>query len=346
MQRDNSYKHIILSLSLLAIAFFNVSSQAWDSFWIANTEWRISGIFTVLSSWGIPVFIASIGLFFLSDESQISTRYNLLKRVPRAILGCAIWWIVSSLVYLKYYHPNETDSDTFFECMSKVLETPFNIKLLQLVVLFFAFYPLLKRIAANEKMTKYAVIIFFAFSCVLPAIHFVPYLNYVNLFADQINWGFFTPFGLYLFIGLYLTKKEYEWHQRVVIYCVGVLSTVAMFACTVFLSAENIGYDTRFVVESSPFVALQSSAIIVLCKSIISKTKGLKRDAVFQNVAYAAYVFIPLFSITQNLMGYIVSFEKAPILLLIPAEALLCFACSICLSILIRKVPIISYFSI
>ena len=345
MQAKKPYAYIVIAASLLAISVFNIASQAWDTFWLTAFEWRIGGLFSVLSAWGIPMFIAGIGLNYLSDELALSNRIVYTKMLPRALISCVFWWVLSALIYLKYNHSGELDTDTFFESMSKVLDTPFNIRLLHLTVSFFAFYPLLKRIADSEKLTKYLVVAFFLFSFVLPAIRMIPYVNIITLFTDQINWGFFTSFGLYLFLGVFVSRIEFRWHHRIVIYCIGALATVAMLACTAFFSSDNIGFDSRFVNEQSPLVALQVMAALVLCKTALTKWGQSMRMVIIKRVSIAAYAFLPLFSITQNLVGYFASMEKMPLIGLIPVSAIMCFSFSIGLSVLIKKTPILSYLS-
>lgn len=346
MCRKKTYINVLALLSLLALIISNVSTQVWDAFWIADPSWKISGIYTVLSSWGLPMFILTIGCFLLTNNNTLSVEYVYKKMFPKAAIGCLVWWIITALIYMKYNFPTELDTDTFFECMAAVLDSPYNIRILHLVVALWAFYPLLKRIANNKSMTFYACIVFFSVSMLLPFLENFKYIRYITLFTNQINWNFFTAFGGYLFLGIWLSNKTFEWHHRMVIYCLGALSTVAMFACTVFWSAENTGFDHRFVAESSPFVLFQVVAIFVLTKAISDKAKNTSStNSILNQAVEASYAMIPGYVISQGLVSYLITVEKIPIAFSIPLEAVICFLFSLAIGLCIKKIPLISYFT-
>lgn len=326
------------------MAVFNIAAPAWEAYKLTESSWRICGIYAVLSAWGVPMLICGVGAAYLADDNGRSTGFIMKRRLPRALTGCLVWWIVSALVMIKYTRPNELDFDTFFECMGKVLGTPYNVRLLQLFAVFFAFYPLLRRIAQSEKLTVYAVAVFFAFSALVPALQYIPYVNYVNLFLNQINWGFFTSNGLYLFLGLFLLRKSFAWHERTVIYCMGILGTAAMYCCTVFLSPDK-GYDSAFVSEASPFTAMQASAIIVLVKQLADKRGRLINSAAAGAAACTAYAAIPAFTITRHLFEKLIAFDTLAVGIRIPAEAALLVICSAVLAGVFRRIPVISYFT-
>lgn len=344
MNRIKPYTYGLLTAAMLGIALFNVASSYWSACKTGSAAWSACGIYTALSAWGVPLFTAGIGTAYLT-EGTYSAGFIVKKRLPRALLGCLIWWVVCTLVMMKYTRPNEPDFDTFFECMGRVLNAPYNISLLQLAAVFFAFYPLLKRIADNEKLTRYAVIVFFVFSAAVPAIQYIPYVNVVNLFLNQINWGFFTAYGLYLFLGLYLLRRPFAWHERTVIYCLGVLGTVAMYCCTVFISGSGKGFKDAFVGVNSPFTVMQTAALIVLIKHTIGRRQRLLDNAFTQAASRAAYAFVPLISAAQLMLTQVLSLKPEPQALTVPLYALLFWLCAAVTAGVIRRIPVLSYFS-
>ena len=336
----------MLSVSLAAIALWNVAQPLWNGVSLNDASWSIFGLYSVNSAWGLPLLIAGMGCRYLTDTQTWSTGYVLKKLLPRALIGCVVWWLVSALTLMKYSRPDELDTDTFFEAMANVLEVPYFAKFLLLVVVLFAFYPLLKRIADDQKLTGYAVVVFAVMSVVVPILRYIPYLNYVYLFAIQINWGFFTEFGLYLFLGIWLSRKRFAWHQRIVIYCAGFLSTVAMYSCTVWTYSSENGMDNTFISEASPFVALQVMAIIVMIIELSAKVKSCREGRIWGNIAQCSYVFIPLCAVFINITDKMISFDGLPLTLAVPIKASVALLCALALSAVIRRLPILSYFSI
>ena len=199
MSNRKNHTDIMLLLALAAMAVRGVALPVWSKSAPVNSVWDISGAYSVISAWGFPLLVAATGCRYLANSQSYSTGFVLKKLLPRALLGCAVWWLVSALTLMKYSNKNEIDTDTFFEAMSKALNAPYYARFLQLVVIFFAFYPLLKRIADDKKLTGYAVIVFAVFSAAVPVMKHIPYLSYGYMFLSQLNWGFFTEFGLMAF---------------------------------------------------------------------------------------------------------------------------------------------------
>lgn len=345
MNQIKAYKNILLPLSFVAMAVFSLASPAWSGFQMSQVSWRICGVYTALSAWGVPLWICGVGVAYLTGDNVYDTGFVMKKRLPRAAVGCLVWWMVSTLVMMKYTRPNELDFDTFFECMGSVLNSPFNLRLLQLCVIFFAFYPLLRKIAKNERLTGYAVAVFFVFAALVPAIEYIPYVNHLNLFLKQVNWGFFTSNGLYLFLGLFLLRKSFVWHERTVIYCLGVFGTVAMYCCTVFVSPQDGGYDGVFVGEASPFTAMQVSALVVLVRQHAGKKGRLLHSGAASVAAGAAYAVIPAFTVMRYLLEKHIAFGAMGLAAAIPLEAALLTVCAIAFAAIVRRIPVISYFT-
>lgn len=345
MGQSKSYKYILIVISLMALATTNISTQIWDSFWITDPAWKASAIFTVAFSWGMPLLIAVTGGLLLDNDLTYSVKHTMSKMLPSAIFGCVFWWVVCTLIYMKNNCPNELDADTFFDSMAIVLDEPYNIKYLQTVVMLFAFFPLLKKIVDNVKLVFYALIVSFCISSLFPALENIPYVRYVTLFTNQINWNFFTAFGTYLFLEVWLSSKTFEWYYRTVIYCLGIFSTVAKYALTVFYSSGEIGFDHRFVDVNSPFTLFQVAAIIILVKTQTETIKLKSDNNIIKITARSAYGFIPGFVISQEFVNHVISFENLPIFIAIPLEIVLCFILAVVIGSSFRKLPLLSYFT-
>lgn len=338
MSTRQTYKGILSILVMLTIAICNVSSDIWNSIKISDPSWDLYGTITVITQWGLPLLISLIGMIYLDRDIYYSTSMVYKKLLPQATIACGFWWIISALIQLKTNHSNEMDFDTFLECMGKVLYEPFNIFLLQLFVIMFAFYPLLTRIVSNNKLLFYALVTSFVICMFFPAIEQIPYIRYINLFTNQINWNFFTSYGFYLLFGIWVMRTNFDWHHRIVVYCSGVLSSVAMITLTKIISASLLDIDSRYVNISSPFVVFQALAVMVLLKQIIStnfKTPILK--IVTNELAYNIYGYIVTFVIINNIISYYIS---SGIAFLLPLCS--CIATNIVCAFL-RRLPIVSF---
>lgn len=282
---------ILSILAMLAIAFSNIFFDIWNALKTSDPLWDMYGLLSVCTQWGIPLLVALMGIIYIDTDMPHSTSVVYKKYFPTAMAACIFWWVINALIYQRMNHINELDWETFLECMSNVLYQPYNVFLLQLFAMLFAFYPLLTRIARDRGLLFYAVITSFVISMLLPILEFIPYVRYISLFTSQINWNFFTSFGFYLFFGIWIMKLELQWHHRVVAYCSGILSTVAMLTLTKTVSVFDV--DTRYIGFNSPFIAFQLLAIFVLIKQLFKS--DLKNKAV-NNL---------LGSFSKNLYGFI-----------------------------------------
>lgn len=338
MVKRRTHLDILTLIAMLAMVICNISSDAWNSISFNSTSWNVYGWLTVSTQFGVPLLIALLGITVFNRD-MLYSNYTVYRRLlPQAAISCGFWWLIVSLIYMKTNFANELDTETFMECMGQVLQSPYNIDLLQLIVMLFAFYPLLARIAQSRKMLFYAMLVSFAITMLVPIMENIPYVRRLNLFLNQINWGFFSVYGVYLFGGLWTEKSNFEWHHRVVIYCAGLLSTVAMFSLTKIFSVSVADVDSRFINLDSPFIAIQTFAIMVFAKNLI------KREAssgcicrILKCVARNKYGFIALYVVGFELASHYIGERSTPLL----AVFTYFFVNILCLGL--RQVPLISY---
>lgn len=305
MSKGQTYKGILSVMAMLAIAICNVSSDIWSATQSWGASWNFYGAITAATQWGIPLLIGLFGMIYLDRDIYYSTNIVYKKLLPQAMVACCFWWIISALIQLKTSFSNELDMDTFLECMGSVLREPYNVFLLQLFAVMFAFYPLLTRIIRDDKLLLYGLVTSFVICMLLPALEKIPYVRYINLFTEQINWNFFTAYGFYLLLGIWVTRTKFEWHYRTVIYCLGVLSSVAMLCLTKIISASALNVDTRFISIGSPFVAWQALAVLVLVKQLVrNEAKNSAVKAILKEFSGNLYGFVVLYVMVFNLISY------------------------------------------
>lgn len=339
MMKRQTYLDILTIFALFAIAVSNLSTDAWNDMTTINKTWDLYGWITVLTRWSMPLLISLFGILFFYRSMSFSNHTIYCKFLPQVLISCGFWWIIASLVHLKTNYANEMDFDTFLECMGQTLLPPYNIYFLQLIVMFFAFYPLLSRIVKKDNLLLYAVMTSFVVSMLFPILESIPYVRYTCLFTSQINWNFFSVYGLYLFLGIWAIKTDFAWHHRIVIYCTGALSTVAMFSLTKIFSISVSDIDSRFINDDSPFIVFQVLAIITLVKHIFRKdiTNHFVKT-VIKEFSKNRYAFIALYIIGFRFVNRYIS-EEYILLTAIGCFFFVNMTCSF-----FRRVPIVSYF--
>ena len=85
----------------------------------------------------------------------------------------------------------------------------------------------------------------------------------------------------------------------------------------------------------------------LLVKSLSERSEiGMYENRLVKVTARSAYGFIPGLVISQGLLNYAVSFEGLQVLPTIIIESALCFLLAAVIGIALRKIPVLSFFTI
>lgn len=267
----NAWQGILSIVALFVLAFSGAAEALWSGISIGSPSWSMLNIFICTMQWAMPIFVSLIGSVFLSSTHQIKSKPLWRDYVLPASISCVIWWVLSAIVCMKNNHPQDLDLLTFRECLAEVLEAPSNIGFCHMLVSFFILYPLLYKIAQNQKLTKYAVCLIFAMSLLEPFFRNIRYLSAVALFADQLNWGYYRAWSFYLLCGALFTKYDQDWRMCLLLYSLGIISTGAMIALTSLGTNFAPGYANEYIGFSSPLTGIQTIALLLFFRRIFDK---------------------------------------------------------------------------
>lgn len=276
--------HTVLAIiAVAALSAQNAVGELWSDFQVGMLQWTQANHIAALTQWALPLMVMLVGSIFLVSSRPYSVRMTWQKMIPVAVISCIFWWCSAAVVCLQKYYPQEMDVVTYIHCLGLALDTPFNISYCQMLVSMFFLYPLLWKIVANEKVTRYCLMVLFVINIVLPQLNHIPYLSTVTLFTDQLNWGFYRIWAFYLMLGAYLSRRKPSWPVCLAVYCMGIVSTGLMAALTSWKTESAIGFCNNYLGMSSPFTAFQAVAIFlsvstfcnVRMTSAIKKLEGL-----------------------------------------------------------------------
>ena len=346
MYQQKKYYNCIIAVSMVAFCLFNVSTQMAVSVAVASFDGKLCIFIAALAAPALPLMISGIGGRFLDSSMDLSLRTIARRYLPRAALSALFWWISIALLFMRIEYPTELDTDTFFDCLSMVLENPYCVRFYQLSFVMVLFYPLLKKAANSEKAMQYALLVSLGLCILNPMLEMIPYVRYITLFTNQINWQFFTAYTFYLFLGMYLRRQKIPGHWRIVIYCAGALSTIAMYMLTVVFNANLNGYTDEWMSDTSVFVAIQTLAILVFIKSIITRQKEkTETRSVLRELGGYGYAFIAFYTVSDIVtsQGLLLENYAVPVVLITKTLVRLCLC--IGMGYGAKRLPILSYIS-
>lgn len=313
--RSKEYRpwHMVFAFfAVAALSAQNVAGELWADFQVGMEQWTQASHISALTQWALPGFAMLVGSLFLAPSRPYNMRMIWKKVMPTIALSCIFWWCLAAVVCLQKYYPQEMDMATYIHCLGLALDMPFNIGYCQMLVSMFLLYPLLWRITANAKVTRYCLIVLFTINSAIPMLKYIPYVSTATLFTDQLNWGFFRIWAFYLMLGAYLSYTKPSWSIRLSICCIGIISTGLMAALTSWETKSTVGFCGDYIGMSSPFTVCQTVAVFLVVSKIcdagilgaLERLKGLWISVpIVGIVSFFSARFIPVDS--GNFLGYV-----------------------------------------
>lgn len=346
MYQRKKYYNCIIAVAMVVFCFFNVSTQMAENAALSGFDGKLCVFTAALAAPALPLMISGIGGRFLDNSLDLSLRTIICNYLPKAALSALCWWIAIALLFMRMEYPTELDVDTFFDCLSVVLENPYCVRFYQLCFVMVLFYPLLKKAANSAKAMQYTLLVSFGLCVVNPLLEMVPYVRYITLFTNQINWHFFSAYTFYLFLGMYLRKREIPGYWRAVIYCAGVLSAIAMYMFTVVADANLKGFTDEWMSDASVFVAVQTFSILVFVKAIVARKKEkTSTGTLLREVGGYGYAFIAFYTASDIVTSQGLMLENYAVPAALIMKTLICLCFCIVMGYGAKRLPILSYIS-
>lgn len=270
IQERKAWQGVIALFAVIALAIGASFSSLWSGISIGTHLWTICNIISALTQWAMPSMVTIIGSIFLASNKRIGLKTLWKRYIPYAAISAIFWWLAASAVWMQSNHPQELDFLTFRECMAEVLDSPANIGFCHMLITFFVLYPLLSRIAENQKLTVYGIVLFYVMSLVESVFKYIPYLSALALFTDQLNWGYYRAWTFYLLLGVWITKYDHSWKLCLALYVAGIVATGSMVALTSITTSISYGYANEYIGYTSPLTGLQTIAITLFIKRVCS----------------------------------------------------------------------------
>lgn len=304
--RENrcAWQGVLSLLALIALSFGNSFEALWAQMTIGTRAWSLCNTVAACTQWAMPTMVVLLGSVFLSSNRQVKLGYLWKRYVLPAAAGCALWWTLSAVVWMRENYPQELDLITFRECMAEVLEAPAHIGFCQMIVSFFMLYPLLCAVAHDRRLTAYGIMLIFAMSLVEPILRAIPYLSAAALFADQLNWGYYRAWAFYLLCGAWIAGAEHDWRASLLMYSLGIVSSGAMVALTSVTTAFQPGYANEYMGYASPLTGIQTVSICLFVRNAFGDVHAPRLTHMTKNMWHCAPVLFVVSPFTERLIEY------------------------------------------
>lgn len=250
--------------------------------------WLTSLFIQVIAHWAVPMFFMLTGANLINYREKYSTRIYFKRRLLRIFIPFLLW----STIYLVW------------KCRLGWIHFSGLRELLGLYLnngienIFWFFYPLfaiylcmpILNIFADKKyktMLLYMTglgIIAYSFAPVISSLSGIPY-------SGDLNPSVINGYLIYVLLGWILKNQEFSRKNRCILYALGVLGAIAMFAGTIVLSIKD-GSLNDILWQYMHFPTLfMTCAIFVFAKyfnwNIFLKSMALK--TVITNLSKASF---------------------------------------------------------
>ena len=323
------YLDALRALSAFLVVLLHVSANGYESLDVQSNTWLVYDIYNSVTRGAVPVFVMISGALFLQSKKQIPLRQLYSKYILKMVILYVFWSAVYALASLVI------QKDTAF--FRNFIHGEYHMWFLPMMAGLYMLLPFLKRIAEDEKLLKYFVILGFIFNILLP---------YASLFSesivylsDKLKMRFVISFVFYFLLGAYLHKaiiKIKSIYAALLFAAVLVFKIVFNKAALMYalpFSTDNSFSAENFLLSVFGFLFVKN----LNWEKIGERTKRL--ISTLSQYALGIYVFHVL---AKALLKYIGLTTQAfhPIIS-IPVITVLTYLISLFVCYVMKKIPIV-----
>ena len=340
MHQNSSARIVYLDL-LRVIATFAVillhvaSSEFYDAF--PSINWRVSIAYNGIARWGVPVFVMISGALFLNPNKEVTYQDILKKRVPRLLLAYVFW----TLFYVLYgFVLTGFEGFSVLHFIKRAIVSPrVHLWFLPMLMGVYLLIPMLRKIAQDRKLLRYALLIWIVFV-------FVSFFQFSKTFElmTQIyplfKMNIILGYSGYFLFGYFLSCNVFSKRQRIWIYLLGIAGALVAIFGTIYTSVSDGEANKCFLTNLSLQVVSMATALFVLVKELAQKcgTFTLKFVDFVRKDLFGMYLTHLLWFPIINTEAYRHCCSEVVTL---PLIAIIVFVLSLFTTKLIRLIPIL-----
>lgn len=312
---------------------------------VSSLEWRIVMSFSILFRWCVPVFLMISGSLFLAPQRRITTAQLYKKSVLRVAVSFLFWSGFYALVHCLLTGKGKW---TF---LNQLLRGHYHMWFLFTILALYMLTPIIRRMTESCEITRYFILLGFVFTFLLPRA-----LSFASLFdiphADvlrsaQSALAQLNPLGglsslYYYVLGHYLHAYPIKTKPRRCLYGAGVAAYILTVEMTIRYS-QQLGEPSGYFCDPASLTILcMAAAVFLFAKHAFSQTSfsGRSKRILLRLSAssFGVYLVHPFF--IERLQ---ITLPASPVYLIagMPLLALLIYALSLCVSLILSRIPVL-----
>ena len=338
MQQNSNQRVVYLDLLRVVATFgvilLHVAAGEVVSFSFSR-NWYIATIGDSLVRWCVPVFVMISGTLFLNPNKEISYKDILKRRIPRLLLAYVFW----ALLYVLYgFITTDFVGFSVPHFIKRAILSPhFHLWFLPMLMGVYLLIPVLRKIAQDNKLLHYALIIWIVFV-------FISFFQFVSVFKSMAHFyplfNMNSVFGIsgYFLLGYFLFHRSFSKRQRMLVYLIGLVGALITIFGTYYMSMKKGVFNERYFANLSFQVVAMAIAVFVLVKQLTPKcgTYTLKSVDFVRKDLFGVYLTHALWLPIVNTEGFRHCCSE---IVTLPLMTIIVFLLSLFTTKLIRLIP-------
>lgn len=340
------YADILRILSIFGVIILHICTSRWYSSF-GTSEWLVVNTYLNSVRWCIPVFFMLSGMFILDPNHSLSFKKLYTKSLPRLLCALIFWSVlyrtlspaVSILLDIK-----EVTAADWHKIYTEIfLGIPwYHLWFMYAIISLYILAPLVRVFTAHaeKKHYLYFFILYFIFGAIIPKLN--------NAYQINISFGINEMYSYtgYFIAGYFFSKFDIGTTLKRIIYVAGPAALLwNIISSTHFANAngypgthffEDMGVNTMLI---SFFVFVAGKEFINSSKSL-QKLQGNKYITLLANCTMGIYLSHEFFNIFLNYVG--INTSTFPAIISVPGLSIFVFVCSLVVTLVIRKIPVLN----
>ncbi len=344
--QDTGRRILYLDLMRIAASFFiivlHVCSTKWKDADVFSHEWAVLNFYEAVSRWTPAVFVMISGALFLGRDIPLKKLYG--KYVLRIVLAFAFWSCLYAFIY--QFLPGRSPA----EFAKAFISGPTHMWFLYMIAALYMVTPILKKIAHDDRLTEYFIILALLFRIMTPQtigiirVFSASKADWVQSLVYNFHMQLVMGYSVYYLLGYRLSRISISKKIRRLLFAAGA----AGFIVTVFgssLIAHYRGEALETLYNAFTFnVFFEAVFVFVLFRSLFESVgSSLRARSIISRLSEYCFgiflVHILVINTLNNRFGInCLPFEPV---ICVPLLSLLVFILSCAISAVLHCIPFV-----
>lgn len=355
---DNSKHWIFVDvgriIAVFLIVMMHVTSGAWGQSEVGTFNWYVLGAFNCLSRIGMPLFFMQVGAVFLNEKKELPIKSLYSQYILKIVTAFFFWSAFYMFTYYLFDAPEGFGAFTLPSFLTGLLNgAPYSQWFILLAISLYLLIPILKEIARNLTVCKYFLVLWVAFTILLPGMYgisgLIPQLPQaigegiiaVANSVSRIRPVMVIEYPGYMLLGHFLHRTQLSKKHTLMAVLLGVLAFGYTVGMTFHASLQMGSSVEQHFDTFSLNICLMAVAVTVGMKGILErvwlKKRTYKAVRFFSDVSFGIFLLHDFLRMGLVHLG-VDAFTFTP-LVFVPVLCLVVFILSGAVSYWLKNIP-------